>query len=208
MDIITQIENNFKFLSKRHKLIAEYIRKNYDKAAFMNVEQLSHAVGVSEATVVRFSAELGYGKYQHFQQALKDYAKSKLTSVQRMNRAYDLYRDTDILTSVLNADIDKIKTTLALIDRDAFVGAIDKILNAKNIYIIGLRSASSLAGFLGYYLNHMFSNVHVVTSTRPFWTRFMKNVVTRSSALCPKARWVSPYRWHTSNSRVRRSMAQ
>ena len=151
-------------MSKRHKLIAEYIRKNYDKAAFMNVEQLSLAAGVSEATVVRFSSELGYGKYQHFQQALKDYAKSRLTSVQRMDRAYDLYRGTDILTSVLNADIDKIKTTLAQIDRQAFLGAIDKILNAENIYIIGLRSASSLAGFLGYYLNHMFSNIHLVNT--------------------------------------------
>lgn len=164
MDIITQIEQSFQDLSKGHKLIAEFIRQNYDKAAFMNVEQLSSAVGISEATVVRFSAELGYGKFQHFQHALQDYAKSRLTSVQRMDRAYDLYRDTDILTSVLGADIDKIKTTLATINRKAFSGAIEKIAGAENIYIIGLRSSSALAGFLGYYLNHMFSNVRVVNT--------------------------------------------
>lgn len=164
MDIISQIEKNFASMSKRQKLIAKYIIENYGKAAFMNVEQLSNAVGVSEATVVRFSAEMGFEKFQQFQHALQDYAKSRLTSVQRMDRAYDLYRDTDILTSVLNADIDKIKTTLAQIDRNAFRGAIDNILNANKIYIIGLRSASALAGFLGYYLNHMFSEVHVVNT--------------------------------------------
>ena len=164
MDIITQINQTYDTFSKGHKLIAEFIRGNYDKAAYMNVEQLSHAAGVSEATVVRFSNELGYGKFQHLQRALQDYAKSRLTSVQRMNRAYDLYQDTDILTAVLGADIDKIKSTLTNIDRNAFSGAIEKILNAKNIYIIGLRSASTLASFLGYYLNHMFSNVKVVNT--------------------------------------------
>ncbi len=164
MDIIKQIEQNFSDFSKGHKLIAEFIRENYDKAAYMNVEQLSASVGISEATVVRFSAELGFGKFQQFQRALQDYAKSKLTSIQRMDRAYDLYRDTDILSSVLGADIEKIKTTLSDIDRIAFSSAIEKIANAKNIYIIGLRSASSLAGFLGYYLNHLFSNVHLINS--------------------------------------------
>lgn len=164
MDIIAQIDKNYETLSKRHKLIAEFIRKNFDKAAFMNVEQLAIAVGVSEATVVRFSAELGFGKFQQLQSALQDYAKSRLTSVQRMERAYDLYQGTDILTAVLHADIEKIKATLQHIDRGAFSDTIDKILNAKNIYIIGLRSASSLAGFLGYYLNHIFSNVKIVNS--------------------------------------------
>ncbi len=164
MDIIKQIEQGFPAFSKGHKLIAEFIRQNYDKAAYMNVEQLSASVGVNEATVVRFSAELGFGKFQQFQRALQDYAKSKLTSIQRMDRAYDLYRDTDILSSVLGADIEKIKTTLSGIDRAAFSSAIEKIANAKNIYIIGLRSASFLAGFLGYYLNHLFSNVHLINS--------------------------------------------
>ncbi len=164
MDIITQIEKSYSLMSKGHKAIADFILENFDKAAFMNVEQLSSSAKVSEATVVRFSAELGYPKFNTFQRALKDFAKSRLTSVQRMDRAYDLYRDTDILTSVLNADIEKIKTTLSGIDRSAFSGAIDKILNAKNIYIIGLRSASSLADFMGYYLNHMFSNVRVVSA--------------------------------------------
>ena len=165
MDIISQIDKNYNTLSKSHKRLSDYIRDNYGKAAFMNVEQLSSATGVSEATVVRFSAELGYKKYSSFQRALNDYAKSKLTSVQRMEHAHTQYRDTDILTSVLEADIDKIKGTLAQIDRQAFENAVDALIQAKKIYIIGLRGSSALARFLSYYLNFLFPYVKLVNGT-------------------------------------------
>lgn len=162
MDIISQIEKNYPKMSKSHKLLSDFVKDNYHKAAFMNVEQLSLATGVSEATVVRFSAELGYAKYNLFQQALTDYAKSKLTSVQRLERAQSVYRDSDILSAVLEADIARIHSTLDTIDRKAFDGAVDALINAENIYILGLRGSSSLARFTEYYLNHLFSNVKLV----------------------------------------------
>lgn len=165
MDIIAQIDKNYTNMSKSHKRLSDYIRKNYDKAAFMNVEQLSCATEVSEATVVRFSAELGYEKFNHFQRALTDYAKSKLTSVQRMEHAHSKYKDADILSSVLNSDIDKIKATLAQINRDAFDGAVDSLISAKKIYVIGLRGSSALARFLSYYLNFLFPYVKLVNGT-------------------------------------------
>lgn len=165
MDIIAQINKNYATMSKSHKRLSDYIRTNYDKAAFMNVEQLSCATEVSEATVVRFSAELGYEKFNHFQRALTDYAKSKLTSVQRMEYAHSKYKDADILSSVLNSDIDKIKATLAQINRDAFDGAVNSLITAKKIYIIGLRGSSALARFLSYYLNFLFPYVKLVNGT-------------------------------------------
>ncbi len=162
MDVITRIEQKYPKMSKRHKMLSDFVRENYGRAALMNVEQLSSATGVSEATVVRFSAELGYEKFNHFQKALNDYAMSNLTSVQRMDRASQQYQDTDILTSVLETDIKRIHSTLESIDRASFNGAVDAVSNAKNIYIIGLRGSSALARFLEYYLNHIFSNVKLV----------------------------------------------
>ena len=162
MDAITRIEKKYSTMSKSNKLLSDFIRENYGRAALMNVEQLSSATGVSEATVVRFSAELGYEKFNHFQKALNDYAMSNLTSVQRMDRASQQYQDTDILTSVLETDIGRIHKTLESIDHNSFNGAVDALNSAKNIYIIGLRGSSSLARFLEYYLNHIFSNVKLV----------------------------------------------
>lgn len=163
-NIINHIIEKYDKLSKSHKAIARFVIENYDKAAYMNVEQLSQITGVSEATVVRFSAEMGYEKYQKFQHAVWEYAKSKLTSVQRMDLTYARLNTENILNDVLNSDIDKIRTTLSSIDQEEFEKIVDIIFKAKHIYIIGLRSASYLAGLLGFYLNLVFDKVTVVSS--------------------------------------------
>ena len=163
-NIISKITEKYDKLSKGHKAIARFVIENYDKVAYMNVEQLSQITGVSEATVVRFSAEMGYEKYQKFQHAVWEYAKSKLTSVQRMDLTYARLNTESVLTDILNADIDKIRTTLSLVDEAEFETIVDTIFKAKHIYIIGLRSASYLAGLLGFYLNLVFDKVTVVSS--------------------------------------------
>lgn len=163
-NIISMITERFDTLSKGHKAIARFVLEHFDKVAYMNVEQLSDVTGVSEATVVRFSAEMGYEKYQKFQRAVWEYAKSKLTSTQRMELAYGRLNAENILSGVLNSDIDKIRTTLSALDQKEFEKIVDVIDHAKRIYIIGLRSASYLAGLLGHYLNLIFDNVTVVNS--------------------------------------------
>lgn len=164
MDAITKIESLYHTMSKSHKIIADFVLKNYDKAAYMNVGQLSEKTGVSEATVVRFSAEIGFEKFQLFQKSLKEYAKSKLTSLQRIDLTYDRMDSENILSSVLNSDIANIKNTLSVIESEDFNRAVDSIAKAENIYILGLRSANALATFLGFYLNLMFKNVKTVSS--------------------------------------------
>lgn len=164
MDVISRIETAYDKMSKGHKAISRYVLAHFDKAAFMNVSRLSEVTGVSEATVVRFSTELGYEKYQQFQKAVLEYAKSRLTSVQRMDIAYERMENDGILKSVLNSDIDKIRSTLAAMDEMEFDRAVDAIAGARRVYIVGLRSAASLAGFLGYYLNLIFDDVRVVSS--------------------------------------------
>lgn len=158
-EILKKIEENYKGFSKRQKLIADYIFKNYDKAAFLTAAKLGTAVGVSESTVVRFATELGYKGYPGFQKALEELVRTKLNSIQRMEVTYGRITQSEILESVLNSDIDKIKQTLANIDQKAFEMAVDTILNARKIYIIGIRSCSPLAEFLSFYLNLICDNV-------------------------------------------------
>lgn len=164
MDVISRIETAYDKMSKGHKAISRYVLAHFEKAAFMNVSRLSEVSGVSEATVVRFTTELGYEKYQHFQNAVLEYAKTRLTSVQRMDIAYEKMEKEGILTSILNSDIDKIRSTLAAVNEEEFNKAVLRISGARRIYIIGLGSASALASFLGYYLNLIFDDVRVVSS--------------------------------------------
>ncbi len=102
-------------------------------------------VGVSESTVVRFATELGYDGYPHLQRALQEMIRNKLTSVQRMEVAGDRMGGRDVLQTVLHADTDMIRVTLDEIDRDAFQGAVDALMGAKRIYILGVRSSSAFS---------------------------------------------------------------
>ena len=161
-DLITKIQSELPGFSKGQKQIARFILEHYDKAAFMTASRLGVTVGVSESTVVRFATELGYDGYPHLQRALQEMIRNKLTSVQRMEVAGDRMGGRDVLQTVLHADTDMIRVTLDEIDRDAFQGAVDALMGAKRIYILGVRSSSALASFLGFYFNLLFENVTLV----------------------------------------------
>lgn len=161
-DLMGKLQGSLTKFSKSQKQIARYIMEHYDKAAFMTASRLGQTVGVSESTVVRFATELGYDGYPHLQRALQEMIRNKLTAVQRMEVMGDRMGGRDILQSVLSADIDKIRMTLDEVDRDAFRGAVDAILGARRIYILGVRSAGALAHFLGFYFSLLFDNVRML----------------------------------------------
>lgn len=164
-DILKVIEENMDGFSKGQRQIARYLLEKYDKAAYMTAAKLGSEVSVSESTVVRFVMELGYEGYPEFQKALQDMIRTKLTSFQRMEVTNHLIGDGDVLEKVLNSDVDKIRRTLDGISRESFESAVSKIVTARTIYIIGVRSSSSLAGFLNYNFRMMFDNVKFVQTT-------------------------------------------
>ena len=163
--LFEKIENMRSKLSKGQKRIAEYIEERYDKAAFMTASKLGETVGVSESTVVRFAVEIGYDGYPKLQKAMQELIKDKLTSVQRIEVTSTRFGDDDILESVLNQDIEKIKRTIEDVSHEDFNAAVKAIVEAKNIYIFAVRSSSALANFLGYYFDLIFGNVRVVSTT-------------------------------------------
>lgn len=161
-DLSNRINEAYSKLSRGQKLLATYITDNYDKAVFLTAAKLGETVGVSESTVVRFATHLGYKGYPEFQAALEELVQGKLNSVSRMERTYGRMNQSKILESVLNADANRIHGTLEKIDEQAFEMAVDTILHAKHIYIIGIRSCAPLASFLAFYFTMMFENVHLL----------------------------------------------
>lgn len=164
-DVLTAIQNRMPTFSKGQKLIAHFILDSYDKAAFMTASRLGRTVNVSESTVVRFAAELGYDGYPSMQKALQEMIRSKLTSIQRIEVANDRIGDHDILSTVMQSDIEKIRLTLEEADRSGFNRAVDAILAARRIYVVGARSAAALADFLGFYFNLIFDDVVLIRTT-------------------------------------------
>lgn len=164
-DILSVLQERATTFSKGQRAIARYITESYDKAAFMTASKLGRTVGVSESTVVRFAVELGYDGYPTMQKAMQEMVLNRLTSVQRIEVANDRIGDQDILSLVLQSDMEQLRKTVSSVDRKDFSAAVNAILDARRIYVLGFRSASALASFLGYYLNLMFEDVHTITAS-------------------------------------------
>lgn len=164
-NLLKEIEDRFSHFSKSQKKISKYILENYDKAAYMTASKLANSVNVSESTVVRFANELNFDGYPEFQLALQEIVRIKLTSFQRMEVTNNLIGDGDVLTKVLNSDIDKLKRTIEEIDRAAFDASVESLISAKSIYIIGLGSSSILASSLNHSLRMIFDNVRLLDAS-------------------------------------------
>lgn len=159
MDILALIQERMGSFSKGQKRIAGFILQSYDKAAFMTASKLGLTVNVSESTVVRFAAELGYDGYPDMQKALQKMIRNRLTSVQRIEMANDQIGNEDVVESVLRSDIAKIRATLEELDHISFDRAVDAIANAHRIYILGMRSSAALSRFLAFYFHLIFDHV-------------------------------------------------
>ena len=162
-DILTAIHQAAGGFSKGQRTIAAYVVQAYDKAAFMTANRLGKTVGVSESTVVRFAVDLGFDGYPSMQKAMQEMVLNRLTSVQRIEVANNRLGGQDIVSMVLHSDMEKLRKTSEILDRDEFNAAVNAIIKAKRVYILGVRSVEPLANFLGYYLNYMFNNVHIVS---------------------------------------------
>lgn len=163
-DLRNRINEKYKSMSKGQKLLASYITDNYDRAAFLTAAKLGEMVGVSESTVVRFATNLGYKGYPEFQSEMAAMVRDKLNSIQQTDSIFDRISQSNLLETVLQKDADNIHSTLEEIDQNVFELAVETILNADNIYIIGIRSCAPLAGFLGFYLNLIFDKVHLLNT--------------------------------------------
>lgn len=161
-DLFALINEWMPRISKGHKKIAEYILVHYDKAAFMTAARLGETVGVSESTVVRFASELGYDGYPGLQKALQDAMRNKLTAIQRIEVSLDQLKDGEVFRNVLMHDIEHIRHTLEETAMADFERAVDNIVNARHVYVMGIRSSAALASFLGYYFKLMLPNVTLV----------------------------------------------
>lgn len=163
-DILHTIQANMPRFSKGQKRIAGYILSDYGRAAFMTASKIGEVAHVSESTVVRFAALLGYDGYPAMQAALQEMVRGKLTSIERIQTSNDRLFNTDVVASVLQMDMEKIRIAIEKVDRGAFNAVVDKLIAARHIYILGVRSSSFLAGYLNFYLHLIFENVTLVTS--------------------------------------------
>lgn len=165
MDILKKIEESMAGFSKGQRAIARYMLEHYEKAAYMTALRLGSEVNVSESTVVRFAIELGFDGYPDLQKSLRELIRSRLTTLQRIEIANDRIGEGEVLEKVVNYDIEKLKVTLESVDKAAFDNAVDTVISARRIFIMGVRSSAALAQFMNFYFTMMFDSVKLVSTT-------------------------------------------
>lgn len=166
LGLVGQIEAEMPKMSKGQKAIARFIISDYERAAYMTAAKIGEQTGVSESTVVRFSMELGYEGYPHFQKLLQEELKVKLTYLQRLNASKRFSGDEHVLKSIMMTDIDNLKHTADSVDEESFSKAVQMVLKAKKIYLMGLRSSSPLSSFMHFYFTLLFDDVrHIHTNS-------------------------------------------
>ena len=158
-DLVSKINEKYGRMSKGQKLLANYIIDNYDKAVFLTAAKLGEIIGISESTVVRFASFIGYSGYPEFQQALETMVRSKLNTTDRVEITNGGIEQNGVLRQVLTSDALKIKNTMESMDEAAFYNAVESLLKARRIYVVGIRTCAPLASFLSFYLNLIFDNV-------------------------------------------------
>lgn len=164
-DIIELIDEKYVKMSKSHKKIADFIKEHYDQAVFMTAAKIGAVLDISESTVVRFASGLGFDGFPGFQEELANWVKNKLNTVSKMGAKYGGSSQSEILIDVLQADMEKIADTVEQVDHSAFEAAVDSIIAAKTVYVVGLRTCEPLADFLSFYLNMIRGNVVVLRTT-------------------------------------------
>lgn len=164
-DIIELIDEKYLKMSKSHKKIAQFIKEHYDQAVFMTAAKIGGVLDISESTVVRFASGLGFEGFPEFQEVLAEWVKNKLNTVSKMGAKYGRSSQSEILIDVLQADMEKIGDTIEKVDPDAFEAAVESIIQAKTVYVVGLRTCEPLADFLSFYLNMIRGNVVVLRTT-------------------------------------------
>lgn len=168
-DIFSEIKERYSELSKSHKKIAAFVINNYEKAPDMSAVKIARIVHVSEATVVRFALSLGYEGYPEFRKALKNEINSKLTTIERINMSIEGKQEDRMMyysfEEVLKRDAAAIEETLASLDREAFSQSVKLLQNARKVIILGFRTTSFLADYLGHYLYPVLNDVRVINQS-------------------------------------------
>jgi DNA-binding MurR/RpiR family transcriptional regulator len=160
--VIKGIINHLDALTPKGKLLGNYIIQNPRKAVFMTTKELSDACGVSEATVVRFVAQLGFGGYAEFLQALRDFVDSGLTLPDRVDLPGMKGPGTDLFHRVVLEEMNNLRQFYASIDTTILDGFVKQLQESHDVYVIGSRVSYTFAYYLGWSLTKIRKGVHIL----------------------------------------------
>jgi DNA-binding MurR/RpiR family transcriptional regulator len=166
-------------LTPKGRVIGRFVLQYPLKAVFMTTRELSEACGVSEATVVRFVNQLGFGGYGEFLQALRDYVDTGLTLQDRADLP-GMKGPGDRFHKVVFDEMDNLKQFYDSIDMNTMQLFVDSLAKSPWVYVVGSRLSYTFAYYLGWSLTKVRKGVHILNGSDSTAIDWLTNAPTDS----------------------------
>lgn len=176
-ELATEIHARWGSLSVSHKKLAERVLSDPEAVAFMTVSELASAVGVNEATVVRFSNGLGLKGYPGLTRLCQERLREQAQLLRRFDNLEHLVaQGAGLIDNTVVLDQANIARTFAAIEEATWEAVIDRLARSPRVHVMGLRKCHAPAYLLGYLLGLLREDVATVTGTRGMLTDELRRV--------------------------------
>jgi len=158
--IAARIEAAMPTLTPIHRRMGEYVLANLFRAATMRIDELASVVGASVATANRFARTLGFDGYPQFREALVRGFEATLAPVERLRSAQEsLAAGDNVVDASLEQAANNLHLTRTAIDNAAAEAAVEAILAARRVFVLGAGTSAFLAGLMEHGLMAYHDNV-------------------------------------------------
>jgi DNA-binding MurR/RpiR family transcriptional regulator len=165
-------------LTRSHRQMADYVLAHPLQAATMPIDELAATLGVSVATANRFARALEFDGYPQFRAALVLGFESTLAPVEKLRSTLEHPATVaDVFATALAESQRNIDLTRQSLDAHSCEQAVDAILNAQRIYIMGFGASSWLGGLLQRCLDLYCDNVQLLASVES--SSYAARILTR-----------------------------
>lgn len=162
-DIIELVKEKYNSFTRLQKEVAHYILEKTDSFVFSSLDKIASEIGVSTTTIIRFAKCLGFAGYSEMQEQIRRQVMYKKSLPNRLNIEGRPKKEDVFAKQVFENDIKNIQETLHGLNIEQMEAAVDLIVDAKNIYVFGLRGAFSLAHSMALTLGEIKRNVRLIS---------------------------------------------
>ena len=160
--VLQHIADRMPALTPKGKILGNFVVQHPRKVVFMTTRELSEACSVSEATVVRFVSQLGYGTYGAFLQDLRDLVNTGMTLQDRVDLPGLKGSVEDRLGRVMAEEMENMRQLYQTIDREVLKDIVQQLEAAPSIYVAGARLSYTFAYYLGWSLSKVRKGVNIL----------------------------------------------
>ena len=157
------IRDHLEQLTPSQVRVADFILEDPTSCAFMTSEQIGRRIGVSESTIIRFATMLGFRGYPEFQDSCREIIREKLSPAKKIEQSSIDNKDKEKSHWLsFEKDLGNLQYTIDANSDEDFEAAIEALLAARQIWVMGLRRSYSMAHMFGFLLNQALSNATVL----------------------------------------------